>query len=138
MINRFDGTQYAFLSNFYEPIRLHYFGLDFTNSEAAYQAAKCTTLEEMQKFSKLDANKSKKKGKSVKLRPDWEEVKIRVMREVVMQKFTQNDELRKLLKDTGEEELVEGNWWNDRFWGVCGGVGENWLGKILMETRLLV
>lgn len=38
---------------------------------------------------------------------------------------------------TGEEELVEGNRWNDKFWGVClmTGQGENWLGRLLMQVR---
>jgi predicted NAD-dependent protein-ADP-ribosyltransferase YbiA (DUF1768 family) len=40
-----------------------------------------------------------------------------------------------MLKATGDEELVEGNWWNDTFWGVCNGVGENNLGKLLMKIR---
>jgi hypothetical protein len=36
---------------------------------------------------------------------------------------------------TGDEELIEGNFWGDVFWGVCNGVGKNHLGKILMEVR---
>ena len=30
---------------------------------------------------------------------------------------------------------IEGNTWNDTFWGVCNGQGQNWLGKILMLVR---
>lgn len=36
---------------------------------------------------------------------------------------------------TGNEMLVEGNNWHDKFWGVCGGEGENHLGKMLMHIR---
>jgi predicted NAD-dependent protein-ADP-ribosyltransferase YbiA (DUF1768 family) len=36
---------------------------------------------------------------------------------------------------TGDAELVEGNTWNDRFWGVCRGKGRNELGRILMRVR---
>lgn len=43
--------------------------------------------------------------------------------------------LRSQLLSTGTAELVEGNWWNDRYWGVCNGRGENHLGKILMRIR---
>lgn len=39
------------------------------------------------------------------------------------------------IDSTGDVELVEGNWWGDRFWGVCDGVGENRLGRCLMEVR---
>jgi len=31
--------------------------------------------------------------------------------------------------------LVEGNSWNDVWWGVCEGEGENHLGRILMDIR---
>ena len=44
-------------------------------------------------------------------------------------------ELREKLLDTGDAELIEGNWWNDTTWGVCNGVGENRLGKLLMQIR---
>ncbi len=34
-----------------------------------------------------------------------------------------------------EGEIVERNTWNDTFWGVCKGKGENHLGILLMEIR---
>jgi len=40
-----------------------------------------------------------------------------------------------MLLQTGDEELIEGNKWGDRFWGVCKGKGKNNLGKILMKIR---
>ena len=36
---------------------------------------------------------------------------------------------------TGHLDLIEGNTWNDTFWGVCDGAGENNLGKLLMKVR---
>ena len=54
--------------------------------------------------------------------------------QAVHQKF-QNENLRKLLLATGDAELIEGNYWHDYYWGICNGVGQNWLGKILMEER---
>ena len=50
------------------------------------------------------------------------------------QKFSKSP-FKEMLLSTGEEELIEGNTWNDRFWGVCDGMGENNLGKILMAVR---
>ena len=32
-------------------------------------------------------------------------------------------------------ELVEGNTWGDRYWGVYNGQGKNWLGRLLMQVR---
>ena len=77
---------------------------------------------------------AKKMGRSVSLRPDWEDIKDDVMLEGLYRKFT-NDELADWLLDTGDEELVEGNWWGDRYWGVCNGIGQNKLGKLLMKVR---
>jgi ribA/ribD-fused uncharacterized protein len=69
------------------------------------------------------------------LRRDWESVKDAVMREAVLAEFTQHEDLRKLLLDTGDSKLVE-HTTNDNYWGDGGdGSGRNMPGIILMETR---
>jgi hypothetical protein len=55
-------------------------------------------------------------------------------------KFLGNDEMLNRLLNTGDEELVEGNTWNDTFWGCTRKTdgawkGNNMLGKLLMEIR---
>jgi len=57
------------------------------------------------------------------------------MRKIVFNKFQRNDRLREQLLMTGDKVLIEANSWGDVYWGVCDGVGENHLGKILMKTR---
>ena len=52
-----------------------------------------------------------------------------------MKKRFQNAALNTLLQETQNKYLEETNHWNDTFWGVCNGIGENMLGKILMEIR---
>ncbi len=131
MIVCFDG-EYAFLSNFYET-PIFYKDLLYQNSEAAFQAQKCP--RRAHEFCVLPPGKAKKLGRKVELRIDWDLVKNAVMHDVVKAKFTQNPDLRKKLIDTGYEELVEGNYWNDKYWGVCNGEGLNMLGKILMVVR---
>ena len=64
-----------------------------------------------------------------------EEVKDQIMYEIVLNKFSQNEELREKLIATGDEYLAEGNTWHDTYWGVCNGKGKNKLGKILMQVR---
>jgi ribA/ribD-fused uncharacterized protein len=134
-ISRFDGKEYCFLSNFfYCPVR--YGWLVFPSAEHAYQAQK--TLDPTERLAIQTAEtpgKAKYLGRQVRLRTDWEQIKLRVMFDVVMEKFEKNLELRKRLLATGDAELVEGNTWGDRFWGVCQEGGENWLGVILMEVR---
>ena len=132
-IDSFRGD-YDFLSNFYS-CPVEYDGLTYQNTEAAFQAAKCVDRNEREKFVSLSPGQAKKLGRKVDLREDWETVKIDVMRDVLKSKFSLNFELREKLIATNDVELIEGNHWNDRFWGVCRGSGENWLGKILMEER---
>ena len=73
----------------------------------------------------------------VNLRPDWEDVKVQVMEDIVRAKFTQNPYLGDWLFNTGDSELIEGNNWGDTTWGVDIKTkkGKNLLGKILMKIR---
>lgn len=130
-ITSFKG-KYFFLSNFYSAPVI-YKGFCFGNNEAAFQAVKCP--ERVNEFCILTPHGATYLGRKVMLRPDWESVKYDVMYEVCLAKFSQNPDLRSKLIATGDAELIEGNTWGDRVWGVCGGVGENHLGKILMRIR---
>ncbi len=69
------------------------------------------------------------------MRRDWESVKVAIMRDTLMAKFTQHDELRVLLLSTGDAKIVE-HTENDAFWGDGGdGSGKNTLGQLLMQVR---
>ena len=75
------------------------------------------------------------RSRKVKLRRDWESVKVGVMRDAVAAKFTQHDDLRTLLLSTGDAKLVE-HTENDDYWGDGGdGSGQNVLGRLLMQLR---
>ena len=132
-IDCFDG-KFAWLSNFF-PCQVSHQGLLFQSSEAAFQASKSLDMIERRKFTAVHAGKSKRMGRKLQIRSDWEEVKIQMMREILQCKFSQNPELKSKLLATGNAQLIEGNSWNDTFWGVCKGVGKNHLGKLLMEIR---
>ena len=134
-IDSFRG-KYYFLSNFF-PAEVTYNGLTYQNNEAAFQAQKTYSKEERIEFTTLEPRDAKRRGRRVRLREDWEQVKDRIMEEIVRAKFSQNEELKEQLLATGDAQLVEGNRWNDRYWGVDirSGVGENHLGKILMKVR---
>lgn len=132
-IDCFDGN-YAFLSNFYNCM-VEYDGLLYRNSEAAFQAAKTMDKKMRKVFTELSPSSAKYLGRHVQLRDDWEDVKDDIMYEIVYNKFSNNLDLKNSLHDTGDAELIEGNWWNDKYWGVCNGEGQNKLGKILMRVR---
>ncbi|MFV0328631.1 MAG: NADAR family protein [Dysgonomonas sp.] len=70
-----------------------------------------------------------------KLRKDWESIKVSVMKQALMAKFTQHSDLRDLLLSTGDAKLVE-HTDNDSYWGDGGdGKGKNMLGRLLMDIR---
>lgn len=132
-IDSFRGDYY-FLSNFYEaPVT--YDGVAYQNNEAAFQAQKCADYEARKQFSHLNASEAKKQGRTVSLRPDWEQVKMGLMRDIVLAKFSQHQDLTEKLLATGAAYLEEGNTWGDRIWGTVNGQGANHLGRILMEVR---
>lgn len=132
-ITEFQG-KYRFLSNFW-PCQIHFEGLTFPSVEHAYVAAKTTNLQHRETIRQLpSAGEAKRYGRKIKLRSDWEAVKLDCMLDFLEQKFA----LEKFgpgLLETGDRELIEGNRWGDTFWGVCEGVGENHLGRLLMQVR---
>jgi ribA/ribD-fused uncharacterized protein len=129
-VAEFQG-KYRFLSNFWiEP--------DGTCVEIEYQRSKCMLDSDRKLFNfTMTPGAAKRIGRTVKLLDDWEEIKVGVMRELVYRKFMDHAVLARQLLATGEAELVEGNRWGDRFWGVdaISGKGSNELGKILMQIR---
>ena len=129
----FDG-EFSFLSNFYSS-KVKYNNIEYLNSEAAFQSMKTLDINERLEFANLPAGRSKRKGRSVSLREDWDSIKMKTMYEIVKAKFSQNEEIKKKLIETGSLYLEETNTWNDTFWGVCDGVGQNNLGLILMKIR---
>ena len=133
IINEFRG-KYFFLSNYYNcPVT--YNGLTYQNTEAAFHAQK--DISRCSEFVNLNPAEAKKLGRSVHLRKDWESIKDDIMYDVVFAKFEQNPHLISRLLATGNATLIEGNTWHDTYWGVDihTGIGQNKLGKILMEIR---
>lgn len=130
IIGLFDGP-WKFLSNFYYVIGPN---CKWT-VEHMYQAMK--TLDQDERMEILFAKTpgiAKKLGRICTVRPDWDEIKVGVMRKALQIKF-ENPTLREKLLDTGDAILIEGNNWGDTYWGMCNGVGKNMLGVLLMEVR---
>lgn len=74
--------------------------------------------------------------KCPKVRPDcWIDFRLQIMEIALRAKFGANPDLRERLLATGDREIIEGNAWGDRFWGVCRGQGDNHLGRLLMRLR---
>lgn len=130
-ITRFRG-EYYFLSNMF-PERLTVGGITYECAEAAFQAQKVTSDAERMKFSKLNGFDARKLGRQVALRPDWDQVRLDVMREVLRAKFSNPELARQLVATQGT--IQENNTWGDTFWGISKGQGQNHLGRMLEELR---
>ena len=151
MIYRFIG-KYEALSNF-APVFVTYENMTYSTVEHAFVAAKSRDLKFRRDIGMMPSNKAglaKKWGRTVELRSDWEKVKLGIMQELLMEKFNPEKKVLNIsnphyevLKSTGDELLVEGNYWHDNFWGDCRCdkcmkiEGKNHLGLLLMKVREL-
>jgi ribA/ribD-fused uncharacterized protein len=131
------SDEYGCFSNFVKAlIRLK--GKMWPTTEHYFQAQKFAGTEREEEIRKAKSPMiAARRGRSRKhrLRPDWERVKDAIMREAVLAKFTQHDDLRIILLGTGDAVLVE-HTENDSYWGDGGdGSGRNRLGHILMSVR---
>lgn len=136
MINEFTG-KYRFLSNFYM-CGVEFEGKVYKSSEHAFVAAKTLDHGLRAGINALATPADAKKfGRTISLRPDWDTFKFEAMYLILQSKFTRNPELKQKLLDTGYEELVEGNHWGDKIWGVDlrTNFGQNHLGLLLMKVR---
>jgi ribA/ribD-fused uncharacterized protein len=148
-----DREQYGFLSNFYMaqfkldgytwPSVEHYYMAAKSDDPAYKEAIRSAPTPGKAKRIGDDKDKPKKgqswfrKGRAT-LHPNWDNMKLEVMRRAVYAKFSQNPTLRQALLDTKDAELIEDSP-TDHFWGSgASGTGKNWLGKILMDVRKLL
>jgi ribA/ribD-fused uncharacterized protein len=137
--------EYRFLSNFW-PAKVFLDGEEYNSVENAYQAAKYR--KEYRDFFKkcaaketTDYVKENDEGKYPK--EEWEAMRDGVMKDLLAQKYDKdlNPEIHGQLISTGKKYLEETNYWGDTYWGVNKndaseeGIGENNLGKLLMEIR---
>ena len=117
---------------------LNYKGYNWQTSEHAFHAMKFEGTEHVDTVANAAGPAEAAelgRNRSLPLRKDWEEVKDRIMEEIVTAKFSQNAELKELLLSTGDKLIVE-HTVNDSYWGDAGdGSGKNMLGQILMKVR---
>lgn len=127
--------KYRFLSNFYKS-PVWYDGLLYPSVENAYQSLKFTEENQRKLFCGISSSEAKKLGKTATLSKDWDLKKVDLMKQLVFNKFC-DDDFKKLLLETGKKTLKELNTWGDTFWGVDfkTGKGLNKLGEILMVVR---
>lgn len=135
----FYEQDYYVLSNF-SSFQLRWHGRKFATLEHAYHWEKfvgVTYWAATQIKAAPSAHEAFRLARLFKdkRRPDWDEVKLDVMRELLLAKARQHEYVRRKLLATGERELVE-NSWRDDFWGWGPNRdGQNMLGKLWMDVR---
>ncbi len=140
-VEAFQG-EYRFLSNYW-PVQVEHEGITYPSVEQAYKAAQTLNIDARKKIAAITPNKKHLKTEIEAIlteygrREDWNnDMRLSIMKDLLPQKFDGRDkELREKLLATGNRELIEGNDWRDVFFGICDGVGENYLGKFLMNVR---
>ena len=136
---RFGG-----LSNMAAGFPLRVNGIQIRTSEALYQACRFPHMPDVQRriIDELSPMAAKMRSKPFRKdsRPDWDAVRVKIMRWCLRVKLAQNrKEFGGLLLETGELPIVEQSR-KDDFWGAKVAedwslVGMNVLGRLLMELR---
>ncbi|RAZ72995.1 NADAR family protein [Mesorhizobium atlanticum] len=116
-------------------------------SEALYQACRFPHMPDVQRMVIVETSpmtaKMKSKPYRKDTRPDWEDVRVPVMRWCLRVKLAQNWEtFSALLMATGDRPIVEDSR-KDDYWGAKAAeddllAGRNVLGRLLMELREIV
>lgn len=158
--------EFSYLSNFNVlKNKIHYFGYDYISVEAGYMAQKCDDVAWKQYCSTISPHSNaqsemKKAAYKVDLVKDFRDKQLKIMLDLLRLKFRNNPELANKLVATYPRMIMEGNVWNDRYWGATipkqkhchlsdSGeleklyeefpqyfyVGQNYLGRLLMKVR---
>lgn len=132
------------LSNMAPDFPIFLSGIRISTSEALYQACRFPDDPDVQRLivdqmSPMTAKMKSKKYRD-RTRPDWDDVRVNVMRWCLRIKLQNNwGKFGRVLDRTGGASIVEEST-KDEFWGAKpkeGGllVGKNALGRLLMELR---
>jgi len=143
MIKEFQG-EYCFLSNFYiSPIIIK--GQEYSTVEHFYQSEKAINQKDKELIINASTpGEAKRLARNIHLIDRWDKKRDAIMKIAILEKFKQNRDLLHKLILTGDNLLIEGNYWHDNYWGNCfcnrckNIEGQNKLGKILMGIRRIL
>ena len=131
------GHEYGEFSNFSKH-SIAMDGKEWKTVEHYFQAMKFNDIDYQEEIRLTSSPAQVKKlgnSRLYTIKDDWEDIKDDIMYEAVLAKFTQHDDLRILLINTGDSEIVE-HTDRDSYWGDGGdGSGSNMLGQIFMAIR---
>jgi len=133
VIDSFSG-EYRCFSNF----SAHPVG-PYATSEHGFQAKKATNQKDHDYVASAETPAAAKwRGKQIKMRADWDQVKDNEMLHLVFNKFLQHRDIGDILIATGDALLIEGNYWKDDYWGMVKNEQGDWVGKNVLGITLMV
>jgi ribA/ribD-fused uncharacterized protein len=131
-----ESKEYKEYDNFWQSSFIDENGIYFPSVEHYYQYNKCVKESDRKSILEASIEDVYSLGQNVELREDWEEVKLDVMYKGNYMKFTQNEILKNMLKNTKGFIYVPSVLFGCLFWGSGINLeGKNWNGKILMAVR---
>ena len=139
MIHTFTVDPYKWLSNM-QLVDIPLKGRIYPSVEHAYMSEKShdSSWKELCTKKGITGKQIKVFSRTIELRGDWENVKLLVMEYCLRKKFNQEPFKSGLIK-TGSQNIQEGNYWGDVFWGVDlkknPNLGENHLGRLILKIR---
>lgn len=152
MISEFSGKWVEFSNFSHDPVG------GYPTGENFFQALKTDNLAERSRFKNpsMTPGQAKRAGRKLPMTPEqidkWNNGGKReaAMAQVIAMKFAPGTPLAEKLISTGDQELIEGNYWHDQIWGNCTCAnkdgdhhdclepGQNLLGKTLMAHRTVL
>lgn len=154
---KFIWSQSIKLSNLH-PCLVKYEGIAYSSVEHAFQSAKrahffpelpvdldqsCISLKKANnKKNLIDAMRADKKmtikdahAKYMSLLESWKQKTLRIMEELLLSKFTLNEDLRLLLLSTGDRNVYEAKFRGGSVWERQDETNFGLLGQLLMNIR---
>jgi ribA/ribD-fused uncharacterized protein len=146
MIHSFKNPEFRWLSNM-ALVEITYKGRTFQSVEHVYMSEKFNSID----WKELCTSKTitpynikKLSQERINMEPfvdNWDNIKLKVMEECLSLKFNK-EPFRSKLIETGNQNIQEGNYHNDLFWGVDlntnPNLGENHLGRLIMKIREII
>ncbi len=134
----FIETRFHFLSPF-SAHRIEIWGETFATAEHAYQASRILPGPERETIKNTGSPlEAWREGQKYKDRPEFAVLnfdKAAVMEEIFRAKLAQHSDIRDILKESEDRELLK-VWDTDYYWGTGkDGSGQNVMGKLWMKLR---
>jgi ribA/ribD-fused uncharacterized protein len=134
----FYENEHYYLSNF-SAFAVIWKGFRFDTSEAVYHYEKFPNNEliQYQIRTALSAHEALQiaRENAFLRRPDWNDIKVPIMKGILITKAQQHRYIRQKLLETGNKTLIEDSW-RDDFWGWGKDKnGKNMMGELWMELR---